>query len=285
MITGKGCKIGNLKILGKGEIILGDGVIIGDNVIINVSEMLMIGDRSIIGDNFVIEGRYIKIGKEFWSGRNCQIGGGSCQEKASSLTIGDQCHLGNYGSINTARKVIIGNEVGLGEGTKVYTHGAYLSFLDGFPAEFGSITIEDRVWCPNAMIMPNVTIGHDTVVGAGAIITKNLPSGCLAVGIPAKVIKENCYPKKLSDEEFQSKMNEFITHFKNDIVDIEIMKMYEGPFKQRVVYVGHRLTKFDFENMSIDGPATEGTEKFKNELRRYGVRFKYYNNDGAYVAW
>lgn len=283
---GKHCKIGSLKVIGKGEIILGNNVIIGENVVFDVTEKLVIGDRSIIGDYFEISGRHIIIGKEFWSGKHCQIGGGSCKDKRSSLLIGDQCHLGNYGSINTARPVIIGDEVGLGEGTKVYTHGAYLSFLDGFPVDFGPVIIESHVWCPNAIIMPNVTIGHDTVVGAGAVITKSIPSGSLAVGCPAKVIRENCYPKKLTDEEFRIKMNEFVKHFKDDIADIEIQKMYDGPIKQRLVFVDRVLTKFDFKNMEIDGPATEGTEKFKNELRRYGIRFRYFvNENSAYERW
>lgn len=40
-------------------------------------------------------------------------------------------------------------------------------------------------------ILPGVTVGRNTVIGAGAVVTKDLPDNCLAVGIPAKVIKEN----------------------------------------------------------------------------------------------
>jgi len=290
MKTGRNCKIGNLKVVGKGTIIIGDDVTIGDNVVFNISERMVIGDRSIIGDFFEISGRYIVIGKEFWSGKHCQIGGGSCFEKCSSLVIGDQCHLGNYGSINTARAIKIGDEVGLGEGTKIYAHGAYLNFLEGFPVEFGPVTIEDRVWCPNAMIMPNVTIGHDTVVGAGAIVTKNIPSGCLAVGIPAKVIKENCYPKIMTYGEFKCAMDAFIVDFCVNILDIEPWRIkdvfkviMEGQSKR--IFVDECMTLFDFENKKIDGRATEMTEKFRNELRRRGVRFRYYVKDGVYVAW
>jgi acetyltransferase-like isoleucine patch superfamily enzyme len=146
MIQGRDCRIaGDLKILGKGKIILGNNVTIGNNVIINVSERLKIDDRSIIGSNFIIDGRDIEIGTEFWSGHHCQIGGGSCFEKTSILKIGYWCHLGNFGYINTARPVHVGNEVGMGTDTKIYTHGAYLSFLDGFPVEFGPVTIGKHV--------------------------------------------------------------------------------------------------------------------------------------------
>lgn len=278
MKMGKGCKIGNVRIVGKGEVILGDNVAIGDGVTINVSERLFVDDRSMIGDHFEIEGHFIEIGKEFWSGRYCGIGGGSCFEKLSSLKIGHQCHLGDFGFINTARTVKIGDEVGLGQFTRVYAHGAYENFLNGFPAEFGPVTLEDRVWCPNAIIMPNVTIGHDTVVGAGAVVTKSLPPRCLALGVPAKVVKENCFPKKFSKEERIDMIGHFVSHFVNDIYFTKDIKQ-----SGTRVFVGRTL--FDLEEMVIDGEANELAERFKNELRRYGVRFRYYNKDGVYSKW
>lgn len=276
--TGKGCKIGNVKIIGEGEIILGDNVVMGNDVVINVSERLFVDDRSMIGDYFEIEGRNIKIGKEFWSGRYCGIGGGSCFEKLSMLEIGHQCHLGDFAFINTARFVKIGNEVGLGQFTRVYAHGAYESFLNGFPVEFGPVTLEDRVWCPNAIIMPNVAIEHDTVVGAGAVVVKSLSSGCLALGVPARVVKENCFPRKFSKEEKTKMIEQFVNHFVNDI-------QFSKDIRQlgTKVFVGE--TSFDLEEMVIDGEANGLTERFKNELRRYGLRFHYYNKDGAYAKW
>ncbi len=52
------------------------------------------------------------------------------------------------------------------------------------------ITIEDNVWLGGGVIVcPGVTIGRDTVVGAGAVVTKDLPSGVLAVGNPARVVR------------------------------------------------------------------------------------------------
>jgi len=276
--SGKGCKIGNLKVLGKGDIILGDNVTIGDNVVINVSKRLFVDDRSMIGDHFEIEGRQIEIGKEFWSGRYCGIGGGSCFEKPSSLTVGHQCHLGDFAFVNTARAVKLGDEVGLGQFTRVYAHGAYESFLKGFPVEFGPVSLEDRVWCPNAVIMPNVTIGHDTVVGAGAVVTKSLPPGCVAVGVPARVIKENCFPRKFSVQEKTKMMKDFIAHFLKDI-------QFSKDLKQSGTRVTVEGAIFDLDGMMIEGRASDLSERFKNELRRHGVRFRYYNKDGTYAKW
>ena len=53
------------------------------------------------------------------------------------------------------------------------------------------ITIRDNVWLGGGVIVcPGVTIGADTVVGAGAVVTKDLPAGVVAVGNPARVIKD-----------------------------------------------------------------------------------------------
>lgn len=43
----------------------------------------------------------------------------------------------------------------------------------------------------NSIIMPGVTIGDSVIVGSGAVVTKDIPSGCIAVGNPAKIIREN----------------------------------------------------------------------------------------------
>jgi maltose O-acetyltransferase len=58
--------------------------------------------------------------------------------------------------------------------------------------EFGApITIEDNVWLGGGVIVcPGVTIGADTVVGAGAVVARDLPAGVVAVGVPARVVRE-----------------------------------------------------------------------------------------------
>ena len=179
---------------------LGKDTVISDKARIDVSEYFKLGDRSIIRDDVLIEGRYVEIGKEAWIDEHSHIGGGSCFDHLSYLKIGDLVHMGKFSHINTARKVIIGDECGIGIGTKIFTHGAYLSAWEGFPVQFDSVEIGDRVWLPHAWVNPKVTIGHDVVVTPMSLVNRDIPSGCLAGGIPASVIKSNIYPKKLTTE-------------------------------------------------------------------------------------
>jgi acetyltransferase-like isoleucine patch superfamily enzyme len=272
--------------MGKGQIILKDNITIGEDVTFNVSEKLTIGDRSIIGDHFLIEGRDIEIGNEFWSGHDCQIGGGSCFEKTSLLRIGHWCHLGNFGFVNTARPVNIGNEVGMGTDTKIYTHGAYLSILDGFPVDFGPITIGSNVWLPGAIVLPNVRIGDNVVVAVGSVVTKDIPHGCLAAGVPAKILREQCFPKEYSSEEREELVCKFIMHFENDIIGHKLNIRYDK--KSDIVFFSHGdggATEFHIREKRIRGEANALTDTLRNEFRRYGVRFRSYSEEGKYVQW
>ena len=59
-------------------------------------------------------------------------------------------------------------------------------------ADNQDIVIKQHVWIgQDVKIMKNVTIGQGSIIGAGSIVTKTIPNNCVAVGIPAKVIRKN----------------------------------------------------------------------------------------------
>ena len=58
-------------------------------------------------------------------------------------------------------------------------------------SQIGDIVLEDDVWLATGVtVSAGVTIGRGTVVAAGSVVTKDLPPGVLAAGVPAKVIRE-----------------------------------------------------------------------------------------------
>ena len=74
----------------------------------------------------------------------------------------------------------------------IWTHGAWLDITQGIPADLGPVHIGRNVWLPaRSIVLPNVCIGDNVVIGINSIINRDLPDGCFAAGSPCKVIKEN----------------------------------------------------------------------------------------------
>ena len=90
-------------------------------------------------------------------------------------------------------KVRIGNDVMMGPNVAIYTAGHSLhpeSRNSGY--EYGiDVSIGDNVWIGgNVCIMPGVNIGNNVVIGAGSVVTKDIPDNMIAVGNPCKVVRE-----------------------------------------------------------------------------------------------
>lgn len=111
------------------------------------------------------------------------------------VKVGKDCRLigikrGQFGS--EPYLIRIGSHVTIASGTSFITHdGGVWVLRPEFPDidVFGSITIEDNVFVGmNATLMPGITIGHDSVVATGSVVTRNVPPGSIVAGVPAKII-------------------------------------------------------------------------------------------------
>ena len=61
----------------------------------------------------------------------------------------------------------------------------------------GTITVEDNVWIAgNVTVLRGVTIGHNSIIGAGAVVTRSIPPFSLAAGVPAKIIRSRVGPAR-----------------------------------------------------------------------------------------
>ena len=109
------------------------------------------------------------------------------------VIIGNHTRVGLHNTI--IGPVTIGNHVNLAQGITVTALNHNFSDSDTKIDEQGittnAVTIENDVWIgANAVVLPGVTIGNHSVVAAGAVVTKDVPSHSLVAGIPAKVIKQ-----------------------------------------------------------------------------------------------
>lgn len=118
------------------------------------------------------------------------------QFKKGGGRIGSHCEIHSQVEFGGEPYLItIGDHVRITQGVKFITHDGGVWVLRKITGlsdidVFGPIKIGNNVhigW--NAIIMPNVTIGDNCIIGAGAIVTKSIPSNSVAVGVPAKVIE------------------------------------------------------------------------------------------------
>ena len=88
--------------------------------------------------------------------------------------------------------ITIGDNVSFAGNDIVIAHSTpYQHFKNELESFVAPVVIGDGVWITvNVTILPGVTIGKNSIIGAGSIVNKDIPDACLAAGVPAKVIKK-----------------------------------------------------------------------------------------------
>ena len=87
----------------------------------------------------------------------------------------------------------IGDNVALaGARVQIWTHSTWPEIVEGFSFKKEKVSIADDCYIgTGAIILPGVSIGKGSVIGAGAVVTKSIPKNSIAVGMPAKIIGRN----------------------------------------------------------------------------------------------
>jgi acetyltransferase-like isoleucine patch superfamily enzyme len=194
------------KILGKSRI--GKNCYLAENVIIGhpgkeEKDLLLLGkeddvDGAIIGDGCILRdygiiyskaqlGNLVKTGHHYLVREHTTIGEGSLV--GTGVTIDDRCTIGSNVNIQTGVYIptatIIEDDVFLGP-RAVFTNdrdmGRSADWLEPVTVKRGA-----RVGA-NSVILPGTTIGEDSVVGAGAVVTKNVPAHAIVLGNPARKV-------------------------------------------------------------------------------------------------
>lgn len=120
----------------------------------------------------------------------------------TNITMGEDCYLNFNCSFVDDTTITLGNNVICGPGVTIASVGhpinpIYRSYMYAAP-----VHIKDNCWIgANVTICPGVTIGENSVIGAGSVVIKDIPANCVAVGNPCKVLRSidehdmTCYYK------------------------------------------------------------------------------------------
>lgn len=133
-----------------------------------VKKLLGKSENAFINPPFYCDyGSHIEVGKNFFANYNCTI------IDVAKVTIGDNCQMAPNVAIYTA-----GHPLHPVSRNSLYEYGI-------------SVTIGDNVWIGgNTVILSGVHIGSNTVIGAGSVVTKDIPDWVVAAGNPCRVIKK-----------------------------------------------------------------------------------------------
>lgn len=133
-----------------------------------IKQLLGKSDNAWINPPFYCDyGSHIEVGKNFFANYNCTI------IDVARVRIGDNCQMAPNVAIYTA-------------GHPVYPTTRNSAF------EYGKeVTIGDNVWLGgNTVVCPGVNIGNNVVIGAGSVVTKDIPDWSIAAGNPCRVIRK-----------------------------------------------------------------------------------------------
>lgn len=131
------------------------------------------------------------------------------------VKIGDGCIFRGTSMLDYSHYwlIEIGCNVRLATGVHIMAHDGTMAFKNGY-GKIAKVIIEDNVSIGvNSIILPGIKIGKNTIIGAGSIVTKNIPENSIATGNPARVIgrydefinkhRENLKTKPVFSDEYK----------------------------------------------------------------------------------
>lgn len=112
-----------------------------------------------------------------------------------NLELGDNVSIHPMSYIDAAGTIKIGSDVSIAHGVTVmsstHVEGAANSVIRNNAVDFRSVSIGSNVWIgAKATILCGISIGDHSIIGASSVVTKPIPAGSMAHGVPAKIIRK-----------------------------------------------------------------------------------------------
>src|SRR4051812_41607402 len=216
--TFRGYRIGRGVRFSFGGVVVGRDVDLGDRVEIGLlaivtGRTIRISRHSSIGTMSYVSCERIEIGEDARIREQVYVGGPQLPE--SAFILGNRTIVLQMAFINPTKPVTIGDDTGIGGHCLIFTHGAWLNALDGYPVTYEPVTLGKSVWLPwRVFLMPGTTIGDGSVIGANSLVQGAIPPYSLAVGSPAKVIRSAPdFPRQLSEAQRAALVTEMMSEF------------------------------------------------------------------------
>jgi acetyltransferase-like isoleucine patch superfamily enzyme len=151
---------------------------------------------------YIIGGKYISLGDNFSCESRCRIEAWDKHNGvvfSPSISIGNNvsfsynCHIGAINKIIIQDNVLIGSNVFITDHSHGNASKEELNISPNRRLLFskGPVIIEENVWIgENVTILPGLIIGKNSIIGANTLVTKSIPSNSIAVGNPARIVKQ-----------------------------------------------------------------------------------------------
>lgn len=173
----------------------GKSLILGQGIVLRHPNKITLGNRVAIDDYVLLDAsgagdEGINLGDDLIISRNCVI-----QGKTGGVTIGNKTDIGCNTVITSGAGIFIGRSVLIAAncyigGGRYITDRLDIPMMEQGVYTKGAVVIEDDVWLgAGSTVLDGVKIGKGCIVGAGAVVTKDLPEYAIATGVPAKIIK------------------------------------------------------------------------------------------------
>jgi acetyltransferase-like isoleucine patch superfamily enzyme len=152
------------------RLVLGDGVVIKSGTRIEMTD-LVVGDYTKFNNHGLLTG-------------------------TDSCRIGHNCWFGHYTIVDSIGTTSIGNGVGVGAHSQLWTHAYFGDTLDGCRfATHAPLVIEDEVWLVGHCILSPIRAGRRSMAMVGSVVTKDMEADHVYAGVPARDVTDRFGPQ------------------------------------------------------------------------------------------
>lgn len=305
-----GCTIGANNLIICPDIFCDSRCSLGNSLKIELNEFFHLGKYCHVGHRSTITGQGFKSGEFLWLKDEIIVGGGGATGPKSYLTIGNRTSVFDKCFINLSEEITIGAYSALSYNVVLLTHSAWQPSLMGYPTKFAPIHIGNYVVVYlNSVVLPGVTIGDYSTVGASSLVLNDIPDHCLVAGNPATIRKgSHSYPRTPDGNQIdlfiRAILADYLTTLKSKGVNIiqddlstkdSVIIEYQNQL-EKICYIPisthhqldnkaditlsydttsqgfHSRCHFDLANETVIGKLSRVADDLRDYLRRRGIR-------------